>query len=228
MKETSILFSRPMVRAILAGSKTETRRVITPQPEPFPAFPLPLDAFAEACESATTRGLAFADATAQAFVPRCPYGRAGDRLYVKETFFAFGYWETRFDEKKGRDAWHFRDLTLETGRAYVFDEPADYARTQRLAGITPTLHRRPAIFMPRAAARIWLDVTAVRAERLQAITPAGVYAEGVGAFVVSSPDVASEMFAALWNGINAGRGFGWGTDPFVWVVQFRRTDRPAP
>jgi hypothetical protein len=115
---------------------------------------------------------------------RCPHGQPGDQLWVRETFFAFGRWETRFSAEKGRDEWHFVDMTLESGQRYLFEAPEGWRRKQRAAGgATPSWWRRPALFMPRAASRITLEITEVRVQRLQEISEADAVAEGIAELV---------------------------------------------
>lgn len=227
MKERPILFSGPMVRALLDGSKTQTRRVMK-----------------------MPHGL-WETSPSGALVPipaNCPYGRPGDRLWVKETFYAFGRWETRYSAKKGCDEWHFIDMTVECGHEYAY--PADGQRIapyRRTAGVTPTWWKRPAIFMPRAACRITPEITGVRVERLQDISEADAIAEGVRRFddipvgplsaklKYRNPDrwaagnpadtdqclgTAVNAYGHLWEQIN-GPG-SWEANPWVWVVEFRR------
>jgi hypothetical protein len=82
--------------------------------------------------------------------------------------------------------------------------------------------KRPSIFMPRWASRVTLEVTGVRVERVRDIDRAGILAEGIERL---SPGnlfrLEREMFSALWNGINAKRGYGWNTNPLVWVITFK-------
>ena len=224
MKERPILFSGPMVRALLSGSKTQTRRVVKPQPTEFVGGP----------------GVTLRDGSPAPLVPLddsvepygreivCPYGQPGDRLWVRETFFAFGRWETRFSTTKGRDEWHFVDMTMEAGHQYAY--PANghrIASYRRTAGVTPTWWKRPAIFMPRWASRITLEVTSVRVERLQDISEADALAEGVtddGSLVTdlagNDRGGAFAAFATLWEVINGADS--WDDNPWVWVVEFRR------
>ena len=66
-----------------------------------------------------------------------PYGHAGDRLWVKETFFAFGRWETRFSAKKSRDEWHFVDMTAESNKDYLYAADGFSMFIKRRSSITP-------------------------------------------------------------------------------------------
>lgn len=197
MKERPILFSGPMVRAILDGRKTQTRRIVKPQPtgcEPYrcerycPAIVRPdgeLDAGPEVFGCYSDDG---------EWGVRCPYGGPGDRLWVRERWAAV----------KGFDWYRPRDIPRNATITY-----AGHGDTACANGIGKW---RPSIHMPRWASRITLDVEAVRVERLQDITDEDAAAEGVEYRTV---------FAELWESIN-GRG-SWDLNPWVWVVEFNRT-----
>lgn len=158
----------------------------------------------------------------------CPYGQPGDRLAVRETFYAWGHWTKRYSEKKRREEWHFVDETMGTGKAYRYEADEKLPRRKR------ELHevgwwKRPAIFMPQAASRITLEVTSVRVERLQDISDADCVAEGCGALasaigcpMTSAPGdtIPRAMYRALWESIN-GPG-SWDVNPWVWAVEFRK------
>ena len=180
MKERPILFSAAMVRALLDGSKTQTRRVMKPQPEPVPHRPgdywWPCNAFQSMVSVSDTRAPGAHGMAGDA----CPHGAHGDQLRVRETFFAYGRWETRFSAKKARDEWHFVDMTAECDRAYQFaaDNPNLVMAAGR-GGALPGWYKRPAIFMPRWASRILLEIVSVRVERLNDCSEADAKAEGV-------------------------------------------------
>lgn len=221
-REGPLLFSAPMVRATLAGIKTMTRRVVKPQPEadhdgePYwfiggyrawahrPTPPIPLRAGGNPLT--------------------CPYGQRGDHIWGRETFYAWGRWETRFSQKKGRDEWHFVDLTLECGHAYRYAADEEMAASRRQTG-SVRWWKRPAIFMPRAASRILLEIVEVWIERLGAITDADCIAEGAPGGHGSIPGYAyaatpSEDFKHIWTSINGDDS--WDPSTFVWVISFRR------
>lgn len=210
MKERGILFSAPMVRALLSGQKAQTRRLVKPQPTPWDANPAFL----------TWRG--GEPATESMLVARCPYGVVGDRLWVRETWCS---------------AWRTEDATSGTIFAadgvYVpgFDHPRGphFNESNR-----PPLRFKPSIHLPRAASRITLEITSVRVERLQDISEYDSLAEGitgphdVGYPAYRVPDdskprysSARAAFESLWESINAERA-PWASNPWVWVVEFAR------
>lgn len=227
MTDRPILFSGAMVRALPAGTKTQTRRVVKPQPDSRPGMECTRLIFK------TRKGMPLLDEALETelvlYRSLCPHGVPGDQLWVKETFYAWGRWETRYSAKKGRDEWHFVDMTLECGKAYVYaadGPPHDFRKGNQRGGITPTWWKRPAIFMPRAASRITLEVTAVRVERLQDISEADAQAEGwtrrpeVSTDPQVHKEAARDWIMDLWESIN-GPG-SWDANPWVWVVEFRR------
>lgn len=224
-KSRPILFSGEMVRAILDGRKTETRRVVkgvdhspgagdVEQNDEFD------DEWYQWIEGDPS--LSF----------HCPYGQRGDRLWVRETWAV----SSIYDDTKPRDV-------PRCGVRY----PATFA--------TKGLKNRPSIFMPRWASRITLEVTGVRVERLQVISNKDVLAEGwlslapgesVGDITneTSSPVFglpswtsdsfhhgmnpsawncsAQQSFRYGWDQINAERGHSWKSNPWVWVVEFKQ------
>jgi len=206
MRERGILFSNPMVRALLAGTKTQTRRALSVQSAGPPD-----------------------EAVLAALLRR--FGAPGERLWVRESYVAFGRWQTRFNGRKGRDEWFFTDLTLASGLAYRFDgADPDAARD---ASAAPTWHPRPALFMPRAASRILLEVTEVRVERLRDIGPEDAIAEGIlragDGFAQADAQVGAPArttrdpvlaYRSVWEAIN-GAG-SWDGNPWVAVVTFLR------
>ena len=220
MKEKPILFSGPMVRAILEGRKTQTRRVVNPQPdmtcESFVAHGnewLPR-VTAEENGELVTRGDVYGRLS-------CPYGQPGDKLWVRETW---GVHEC-IHEAYQRDRCQVGVGLLH----YKADE-----------GCHPVKRWRPSIHMPRWASRIALEVTAVRVERLASLTVADAVAEGIGerrgrigpwsgALMYGLPDwkmdechvTAREAYLDLWDRINAKRGVPSWKNPWVWVVEFQ-------
>lgn len=226
MRERPILFSGLMVQAILAGTKTQTRRVWK-LPKTC-AWYEPLGGERDGWwRDEPGKGCWQVGEAAS------PYGRADDRLWVKETFFAWGRWETRFSAKKGRDEWHFIDMTRESEKAYLYtaDGFSDtQAFSKRRDDRYPMYWKRPAIFMPRHVSRITLEITGVRVERLESITTADAIAEGTPGGHGSIPGynysaTPYEHYRWLWESIN-GAG-SWAVNPWVWVVEFRRIAQEA-
>lgn len=181
MKERPILFSAPTVRAILAGTKTQTRRVVKDRH---------IDAAPPACFFQWLR-------------ERCPYGQPGDRLWVRETW-----------------AYGVHAIAAERDEDGPFVYRADGTDQGRLCA-----RWRPSIHMPRSASRILLEITAVRVERLKDITWSDAAKEGIHVPRRARDRVDPEIgcvaqFRRLWEQIN-GSG-SWDTNPWVWVVEFKR------
>lgn len=211
-KYRPIIYSGPMVRAILSGRKTQTRRVVNPQPE----------SMYESLSDTPTE-LWFGDNRPlhqASFGVYCKYGKPGDRLWVRETWAdvnseggpAIAYradgvirtW-TEFSESFGPD--------FGCGPSMDYDAyPGHYAMwwSDLLRG-EPDHNWRPSIFMPRWASRIILTLTEVRIERLRSISDSDVRAEGFS---------RGEEFQATWDPLNAHRGYGWDTNPWVWALTF--------
>jgi len=212
MTESPILFSGPMVRAILEDRKTQTRRVLKPQPVHRDSSVWQFGDFIW-----SERETRFQVTPGQALAARCPYGQIGDRLWVRESFWgcdAPGYGDQPcvvYD-----DEWH--------GKEY---RPAEIRPWARRFGRIPSIH------MPRDCSRITLEITDVRVERLNGISEADAIAEGIYLFPgegggykaargEQEHDTAVEAYRHLWDGLNAERGFGWQANPWVWMVEFRR------
>ncbi len=196
MKERPILFSGPMVRAILDGRKTQTRRVIRPQPVYKRGW------FHWATSKRSIDFRLGNDIAEQAFAAWCPHGMRGDRLWVRETFAG------RKGFPLGQGKLFYRADGDVTGR----QEPLSYYERED--------RWRPSIHMSRWACRLILDVKAVRVERLLDITCADLRAEGMNNKYIH--DNLTD-YRKLWDSLNKKRGFGWDTNPFVWVIEFERT-----
>lgn len=193
--ERPILFSGPLVRAILAGTKTVTRRPVTP--------PLAADTHspflgADGVWRWMTGKVSYADDER-----RCPHGGPRDRLWAKETFTLTQHGKPVYRaDFRDRDGHHWPSIA----------EDPDGVRW------------RPSIHMPRRASRILLEVTDVRVERLQSITEEDAKAEGVEPlFVVASPDTPHRnAFRATWDEIY-GEG-SWAANGWVWRIGFKRIE----
>lgn len=190
MSERPILFSAPMVRAILAGTKTQTRRAIKP------SWSRCLDLSDPDDRNSARAG--------------CPYGRRGDRLWVRETWGLFD--RENFGGRAGFGvAWRATHPMPEDGVEWI-DGPDDYADRWVASD-----RWRPSIHMPRWASRITLDVLSVRVERLHDIAEEDAQAEGVepahdGSYV--------NAYSWLWREIH-GPG-SWAANPWVWRIEVRR------
>jgi hypothetical protein len=246
MKELPVLFKGEMVRAILDGRKTQTRRVVKPQPARDARDVMKVGPRLWHIGKWEREGVTSPAGWAQIF--KCPFGDPGDRLWVRETWkpgawrddgrIAIDYkaspeltktpWlripNDDMDEKFS-DYWHKWSNELQ----YAGIEPDDDGYYLWEPGKSP-LKWKPSIFMPRWASRIMLEVVSVRVERLLEITPGDAKAEGIevardaykGAPEAFIQEVYVRKFAKLWDKINAKRGLGWDVNPWVWVVEFRR------
>jgi hypothetical protein len=218
VKERPILFSAPMVQAILAGRKTQTRRVMKPQPKPCPAdAPWARDRKGGPghwwpCNA--IQSMAHVEDELQAGVVGwegfaasvCPYGQVGDRLWVRETWAIDNCGRrVSLDPKAWPDGWP-KDRLL-------------FAADDRSARIGPW-NQRPSIHMPRWASRITLEITGVCVERIMSISGIDALAEGIESVYGQGADCSD--FKELWDSINAERGFGWDANPWVWAISFRR------
>lgn len=250
MKEHPILFSGPMVRAILDGRKTQTRRVVKPQPDlsGFETY-RPIDGRRYTEQNAaearcSSDGWYFGIPGMSTGPWRRPYGQPGDRLWVRETF-----------------NWSSDELLLPKENHRRCPERAAYAAKNvvwRADGERRHPEHgeaiwKPSIHMPRWASRITLEITNVRVERLQEISEQDAETEGVGCdeerrieggagplyypctACSGNPRGIAELchptargkpwrceFAQLWDALNSMRGFGWSTNPWVWCISFQK------
>jgi hypothetical protein len=211
-----------MVRAILDGRKTQTRRVI----KYIPDLGDP-DRWCHKLESV--------NAFCGDFRRYCPFGQPGDRLWVRETFRMYPLGGDPGSETYNRlGSGVGVDYKIPDSEGYEgcnFDEP-DFCE----AG-NGNEKWRPSIHMPRWASRITLEVVDVRVERVQEISFEDAKAEGLPVETVctgytnwgNEEHSKTVHFPKLWNSINEKRGFGWDENPWVWVVEFKKgqgDDRP--
>lgn len=227
MRERPILFSGAMVRAIIDGRKTQTRRVLKFQPlyEPI------------------CRDDIWSDYHCDGF--HCPYGQPGDRLWVREACWIWGRWVRNGTTKTGRQKWRFR----QTGAPLVRYEKPEL--TIKRGGGQGWVYRH-ARFMPRLASRILLEVTGVRVERVQEISEADAIAEGatfldlgknqwgnkLDGWSMDDPHprdherclgTAQYAFANYINRLHGGPNWNfksepslWDANPWIWVIEFKR------
>ena len=223
-----ILFNTPNVQAILDGRKTQTRRVVKPQPALRKGLDLAaLNTLVEEdfwywkdCNW-LDGGLGMPESAISDYAPYQP----GDVLWVRET------WRVIPTGYSNSGEYDFKAKRLPPLNSYTvhIENPE-------------TIKWRPSIHMPRAAARIFLRVTDVRAERVRDISEKDCIAEGIRSYFLhkehggewgessSGPFVGADnthftrigAFAELWDSLNAKRGYGWNTNPWVWVYEFER------
>lgn len=208
MKEYPIIFSTPMVQAILDNRKTQTRRVI----KNFN------DIIHDWDKNDPTYGPFFENGYGESVktVDVCPYGKTGDRLWVRETWayinnsgFGVGsYIEYKADKPTAK---------------YPGEWPEDEAK-----GNPDAPKWKPSIHMSRWASRITLEITNIRTERLQNITYAEVIAEGFTHLLTDEQQTDGahrregvEVFGRFWDSIN-GKKHPWDSNPWVWVIDFKK------
>lgn len=216
-RERPIIFSGPMVTAILRGEKSQTRRIVKPQQahEPGAVWVRSGDMHAQ-CRDELARGVM--DAVAEPI--RCPYGQPGDCLWVRETWNALGNEDGRPINEAG-DLCAFRDAALRYRADAV---PVSYGLERLPDGGDYDGPWRSPIHMPRWASRLTLEIVSVRVERLQDISEGDAIAEGWEGGAAGNPGNGGpfDWFRGTWDSINAKRGHGWDANPWVWVIEFTR------
>jgi len=232
VKERPILFSGPMVRAILERRKTMTRRVVDPQPkvELFPFL---------GQDNKPTGEFAFVDHPRVISKHiRCPHGVPGDRLWVRETWVTCKEWDA-LPPREIDAMWVRQTETFPIWRL------ADGPNVASKSGVDGKV--RPGIFLPRRFSRLTLELTEVRVERLQDITEADAIAEGCEACDITDADIREALnnpmdegaaymvafgpgtitakcdFIQLWDSIN-GKKHPWESNPWIWVESFRKVN----
>ena len=214
MKEHPILFSPAMIKAIFDGRKTQTRRVIRKQPtEPYQSI-------VKCPQSKSGFAYAYNEPGWCSCVPVqwCPCQK-GD-LLRETTCIAPKRFATPDDSCISDLDGDLRYVS------YKADGHSEEAMREYGLKWTPSIH------VPKWAARIWLKVKDIRVERLQDIAEQDAKAEGLNSFMPyydsenSTGNGFINAFANLWDSINKSSGYGWDTNPWVWVVEFERTDKP--
>ena len=199
MKETGLILKAPLVRAILEGRKTQTRRIAKPVRHPD-------------LGNVYSPGALVLEHEPQHVINRaCPYGQPGDRIYVRETFSQHPEW--------GQLAFRADGEEFEDADGWLWEPKW-----------------QPSSQMPKALARIWLEITGVRVERLQDISDIDAAGEGIsystdhmGNWCGNGMDwqmTPRQAFRDLWKST----GGDWDANPWVWVIDFRvlsTTGRPA-
>ena len=202
-KERPIIFSAPMVRAILEGRKSMTRRIVKPQPNVIHAIHP---------DASITTNLIFSKGDQRI---HCPYGVPGDRLWVRET------WDFLPDGQNSANIFYWVDGDFQQRIPPPEYNPFLYNNPRK----------RPSIHMPRWASRITLEIVSVRVERVKEISEEDADKEGFGGDFphrifpeLFNPDCGhlsmQECFAALWESIHG--PCSWEQNPWVWVIEFGR------
>lgn len=205
-----ILFNTEMVRAILDGRKSCTRRLVKPQPDEKHTYPLGF--VTDSTEKKEVGCFGFGiDEYGGSIQYAKPLYQLGDILYVREKWHKY---TKRVGEGKSCHLAEFYGYKASIANSEDSDEPW-----------------KPSIHMPKEAARIWLKVTDVRVERLRDITLEQIGREGVE---VEYPHVLNGeekryAFSALWNSTIKKSDidrYGWDANPYVWVIEFERCEKP--
>jgi hypothetical protein len=246
MKQRPILFNTEMVQAILAGRKTQTRRIIKPQP-----YIDTQDKFVENCEiwgwCLKTKVQTDPDRFEVLERYTCPYGKVGDVLWVRETWTPLDTQEVdsaQLDE----DGIPLEEFQVEIGykdgmsKWCVFSEDFYDQMNEDIEDMEQEGTKwKPSIHMPKDAARIWLRIKDVRVERLQDLSEDDALAEGIDNWTwkdMAEPQnfmsyidplgpplcSAFDSFMSLWDKINGEESTD--SDPFVWVIEFERIEKP--
>ncbi len=210
MTERGMIFNSEMVRAILDGRKTQTRRIMAPQPADDIErciFPNP-----EAIGWKSSLRHKHGSTTAHF----CHYGKPGDRIWVRETFQGplFDY---DLMDSYCKDPTPFEKPEFCVYKADGVPAPEFYDADDELHCCW-----RPSIHMPRWASRILLEITNVRVERLKSISDGDALREGCSTADMKSGDCVADVFARLWALIYGAES--WNANPWVWVIEFKRAE----
>ncbi|CTQ08441.1 TPA: morphogenetic protein [Klebsiella pneumoniae] len=210
--ECGMIFNAEMVRALLSGRKTQTRRIIKPQPE--------------ATLSGSLYGKWLSRPLNGLLLPKiediaihCPFGVVGDRIWVRETFQGplFDY---DLMDSYCKDPTPFEKPEFCVYKADGVPAPEFYDADDELHCCW-----RPSIHMPRWACRILLEITNVRVERLKSISDGDAIREGCSTADMMSGDCVADVFARLWASIYGSDS--WNANPWVWVIEFKRVEGGA-
>lgn len=217
-KELPILFSGPMVRAILEWRKTQTRRVVTPHNSyrqvSLNAWPFDLS------RAWSDPGFPQLYGGRKAEYLHVPFCHPGEGWEKDARYDTLERWYCRWqpgDKLWVKETWQTTDETINESPGVV------YRATDHGWESMEGWRWRPSIFMPRWASRLTLEITDVRAQRVQDISESDAESEGVTLKPIDHrPGWAYRTaFEELWDSINAARGYGWQANPWVWVISFR-------
>jgi len=208
MTERGMIFNAEMVRAVLDGRKTQTRRIMTVQPTPSKTregdFRFPCNKLKSMIHvSQFIPGNSPVTDAHEFFSICCPFGAVGDRLWVRETW-----------AEAGGSA---PELQL-----YRANYPAHVPSKYENVPPAESIRWRPSIHMPRRASRITLEITGVRVERLNDISEDDAKAEGAPTECCVIGDKHFLGFRSLWRSIYGADS--WQANPWVWVIDFKRVE----
>jgi hypothetical protein len=216
-RELPIIFSTAMVRAILDGKKTQTRRVVSPIQVPYKLDePIGEDTWAAVAQNSVRYGFCVFGKTAESVAKQtfCPICSVGDRLYVREAW-------AKLEDNTNNNI---------KGMVYRASEIDFYGNDDEHIW-ADDIKWKPSIHMPKKNTRIWLEVTGVRCEKLQDITEEDAIKEGCqgeyDSFFGEDIIDASGAYQKLWDSLNAKRGYGWDKNPWVWVIEFKKVLAPS-
>lgn len=210
MSMKPILFNTEMVKAILDGRKTCTRRLVKFLSGKNPQW-----------TGYIKDGLMLYNGKNEPCIRKAPY-QPGDILYVRETWERFECWNCEGDERGNCPKEPQKSVLDKTWGCYM------YRATNEISGDAKW---HPSIHMPKEAARIWLKVTDVRVERLQDIDGKGCVKEGIEEEPLKyvGDEFVKGMFHDLWDStikkFNLDR-YGWQANPWVWVIEFEQCEKP--
>lgn len=208
MKTRPILFNDQMVRAVLEGRKTQTRRLLKVQPQQSEFEPSILHFSGLTKKRQVIGGKVIpkgeywsGSSTIEEYAKQCPYGKTGDQLWVRETFCPIYAQEPKYNG----------------GKPIEYDYFSTYKHGYRLGDVIGIKKKwTPSIFMPRDASRIQLEITNVSVEKVQSITYSDAIAEGV-TYEKGYTD-PRDAYRYLWESINGDDS--WDANPWVWVIEF--------
>ena len=247
MKQRPIIFNTEMVKAILDNRKTQTRRVIKPQPD-YSILKNGVTLEPHKCpvlgpvnlghREWGLYGSPYKPTDVSCFAYNCPYGKVGDRLWVRESW---GVEQRRYIKPS--------DNTPVGG---IFEDEVFYRADDKNL---PGMKWKPSIHMFRKDSRIDLEITDIRVERVQDISEEDAIAEGIEREFVHGKDIGwknylwhghfgqcgmgnkqsdswdyqystydnpKRCFSSLWESINAKGGYSWESNPYVWMVSFKK------
>lgn len=232
-KESPILMNGAMVRAVLDGSKTQTRRIMRPQPVPIPGEPGKHWWPSNAAQSMMRVEDCFQQHPG-IFDDACPYGQPGDRIWVRETWGVISHaWDEAcnlIDWVPDRPATAISEMPFGKGYysghvIYAVDGAFEWSGDDDGDG-DPRSAWHPSIHMPRRASRILLEIVSVRVERLQDISDADIAAEGVECSPIEGRYNCAGQYHMpwrdKWRALWKSTGGDWDANPWCWVVTFKR------